>query len=48
MINFNCCIIFTDIMMWPNIVVMMVTNYLSEILNIVIGMHMNGLATKNQ
>lgn len=35
-------------MMWEHIAVMMVTNYLSKIINTVIGMSMNGLATKIQ
>jgi len=35
-------------MMWQHIAVMMVTNYFSEIINTVIGMHTNGLATINQ
>jgi len=34
--------------MWQHIAVMMVTDYLSDIINTVTGMHMNGLATRNQ
>jgi hypothetical protein len=34
--------------MWQHVAVMMVMNYLSEIINTVIGMHMKGFGSKNQ